>query len=797
MAAATREEALRQQALKAGVTEKEIQDALKLEHDRKMAARADILGNGLEGAVDAIGHGGRENTVDGSNFTLTKTLKNLHARYGHLAQRHHWNKILDEILAYARTAAATNRYAYQGAEYYSHRSKQDWDAHDRWDVSRAFTVPQSMYLWWLAANDTAADVTRCSPVATRRKVFLEALEDTVRAHNRDNPEGIDAGGSSSPSCRMGFKNKFAESFKEIKGALHPANVYFPDIGGHIRGRGTKFFLMHFLAKSTKEQMDIKAAFEAVTLNKEQVALIETIKKVVGEQLIRYVPEQLGVTETPAEATSVKKAIDDFIANIEYVALPPIMDDEKYARELEEEEFQKLLQEVCRRSEAEARRKAEEAERKRKIEEARKKVEEEARKKAEEEARQRAAEEAAFQKEIEEACRRSIEEEKVRKKAEEEAARKKAEEARRKAMEEDEKFACELQMKLDHEAQQEREHLRLQTEARKKVQEAARLRKEDEDRRNALEEAMRRKAFEDICRKAEEDEQKRKIEEAHKKVAEEAARKKATEEAAKAALEASAVTRGFIPPNCPVGTTVTLGMAVSILMEQLPSKKKRAAEIPLAQPDVVMDSDALVIDFSVRHAPGYWENPKKIAEDFLAALKATPGLKLISEKIDNDGFADQVLLGPHNTVELARFCHMSPENIQELFTRRRVRVIPENLKVWLESTQKTHLAEDATSKNALEGARLKTIEEEARKLTEEFYQGASFDDEVPLAVAQERARKAAEEERQRAARQEAEKVRQEVEKRRREMEEAQREAEASGSNAVNDPAFQMSKNCVVM
>jgi len=123
-------------------------------------------------------------------------------------------------------------------------------------------IAELLYLWWDAAKD--GSVTE-STVEARKEAYTIALESSVRSHNRENDAGIDDWGRNDRiACTTGFKNKFAESFRENLYAKHPANVFVTELNifvdEMVRGQTAKRL---YLSKREADQKAISEAAEAI------------------------------------------------------------------------------------------------------------------------------------------------------------------------------------------------------------------------------------------------------------------------------------------------------------------------------------------------------------------------------------------------------------------------------------------------------------------------------------------------------------------------------------------------------
>lgn len=260
--------------------------------------------------------GGSENTLFAVNFTLAKTLKNLKHRYGHLvASRAQWDKCLEEIFAYLLNHSNTieiegkNRHiALEGAWYYSHKNTtQDWNKPSHWDPCPEYSIPYTLYLWWQAAQDNSENVRKYSSVWARKRAFCGALEDVIRSYNRDNEAGVDDRATeNSPACRQGFKNKLAESFKEITGARHPDNTFFPDLVANLRDMGRRFLIEEFRKLEPKQQEEFRKGWKEGAEK-----LISETREKIQKRFNNYIPT-LGEPETEKERRTLKIVVKDIL-----------------------------------------------------------------------------------------------------------------------------------------------------------------------------------------------------------------------------------------------------------------------------------------------------------------------------------------------------------------------------------------------------------------------------------------------------------------------------------------------------
>lgn len=131
-----------------------------------------------------------------------------------------------------KASQRTSRVAFLGAHHYSHLNTKYWAVNTTYDYIKEVKPWDVMFLWYLAATDESI---KTSTVDNRKRAFIRALEESYRAHNRDNNEDIDdCTPLSRTACAIGFKNKMAECFTDACNAHHPDNFYKADLADYFK-----------------------------------------------------------------------------------------------------------------------------------------------------------------------------------------------------------------------------------------------------------------------------------------------------------------------------------------------------------------------------------------------------------------------------------------------------------------------------------------------------------------------------------------------------------------------------------
>lgn len=333
--------------------------------------------------LEAPRWGARESTMNTQCFTAVKTLQNLRVRYGNLVPQSNspnrvavWNTLLAEIQAHVQnkdqvmhgcanlmptmcnispqtkqcvTAGHEDRNlgktALRAANYFGHNSFTDWYGSSGYDYLRECTAPEVMYLWWCAAKDESPEVVMLSSVENRKKAFVFALEEAIRGHNADNEDQalcIDNLGVDRPSCRIGYKNKFAECFKAgLLSAAHPDNVFVEEIAPYIEKKVKALLFEEYVASSKEEQRKLRLAWENVDSNDqkkngESKTIIGEIQNKIRVKLTNDL-SRLGTPETEQEKKLIRDTTKNWVDNIQYTELPTEKDISEFKSKKEKQE----------------------------------------------------------------------------------------------------------------------------------------------------------------------------------------------------------------------------------------------------------------------------------------------------------------------------------------------------------------------------------------------------------------------------------------------------------------------------
>lgn len=265
-------------------------------------SRLELRGDAAESArVNPV-----ENTMGAANFTLATTHENLRRRYGRMTEDMQFS-ILVEMETYLQKIGRP--VAMRGMDHYCHLKYLNGAVNDLWGGDRE--VPEMLCLWWLAATD--ASITT-STVENRMAAFVIALENSIRGHNRDNEAGFDDGARNDrPACRYGFKNNFAESFRKSLYAVHPDNVFTPELNLVLPDDLKACLHRIYRERSPLDKARMLKAFVGVT--DEDNALLDAIKLEVTPVFEKEV-KKYGTPTSSAEAAKFKKQCSDTLAVME-------------------------------------------------------------------------------------------------------------------------------------------------------------------------------------------------------------------------------------------------------------------------------------------------------------------------------------------------------------------------------------------------------------------------------------------------------------------------------------------------
>lgn len=236
------------------------------------------------------------------NPSLEATYENLAKRYASLITLEDQKSEIEAFL-HDKTIALRSFQRYWDIDY----------SHKRW-----------IAFWWMAAKDANQNICKVSAVEDRLARFVYALEDTLRAGNRNNKYGMDNGSAEDKlACGHGFFNKFCEAFF----GYHPDDVFVglinPKMAQMTKNAALTVFIHHTLKGDRKELYEAIQACQDCEANRAQREMIDRFLNDVYKVLDLEIKREFGDHEK-----LFKPLLQEFAPTAEWVKFPTPEEAEK-------------------------------------------------------------------------------------------------------------------------------------------------------------------------------------------------------------------------------------------------------------------------------------------------------------------------------------------------------------------------------------------------------------------------------------------------------------------------------------